>query len=103
MRSLLLLAGDIESNPGPTSETPLAELRNLLTGQGHLIAEMEGLKAQLGNTDKTIGELNKRITDLETYIKHWYPCGNKLNSCALAQSALLFESLSIDDAENPSR
>lgn len=66
MQSLLLLAGDIETNPGPPSiEDVMNELRKLSAGQSKLITDMLDLKNQLLTTDKTLSDLNKRMTDLE--------------------------------------
>ncbi|XP_077506914.1 uncharacterized protein LOC144116110 [Amblyomma americanum] len=67
IRALLLLSGDVETNPGPpNTDAVLAELQKLSTGQRKLISEVQGLKNQLVTTDKTISALSERIANLET-------------------------------------
>ncbi|XP_037515775.1 uncharacterized protein LOC119392946 [Rhipicephalus sanguineus] len=108
IRALLILARDIETNPGPSnSENVLAELRKLSAGQTQLIADVQGLRAQLGNTDKTISELNKRLTDLETHYQSLVPLRKEVEimRTSTEQTACRIAALEgrIDDAENRSR
>ncbi|CAN8025274.1 unnamed protein product, partial [Ixodes persulcatus] len=67
MHSLLvvLLSGDVETNPGPT-EAILAELKKLSVGQAQIISQVQDLKAQLQTTDRRIANLNERMAELET-------------------------------------
>ncbi|XP_077564711.1 uncharacterized protein LOC144180202 [Haemaphysalis longicornis] len=68
IRSLLLLAGDVETNPGPpTAEDLLTELQKLSARQNKLISDIQDIKNQLTTTDVTITDLCKRITDLEKH------------------------------------
>ncbi|XP_075731736.1 uncharacterized protein LOC119163627 [Rhipicephalus microplus] len=109
IRALLILAGDVETNPGPSniSENLLAELRKLSAGQTQLIAEVQGLKSQLGNTDKTIGELNKRLSDLESHYQSLVPLRKEIEVLRVntEQTSCRIFALEarIDDAENRSR
>uniref|UniRef100_A0A6M2CRQ2 Putative endonuclease-reverse transcriptase n=1 Tax=Rhipicephalus microplus TaxID=6941 RepID=A0A6M2CRQ2_RHIMP len=66
---LLLLSGDIESNPGPPNDSAviLAELKNISSGQAKLLSEVQDLKTQLNTTEKTISDLSNRITQLEKH------------------------------------
>ncbi|XP_042145362.1 uncharacterized protein LOC121835330, partial [Ixodes scapularis] len=66
IRRLLMMSGDVETNPGPvTSSEILSELQKLSAGQIKLIEEVKGLKSQLQITDRTISDLGRRMTDLE--------------------------------------
>ncbi|XP_075530989.1 uncharacterized protein LOC142564055 [Dermacentor variabilis] len=107
MHSLLLQAGDIESNPGPSTEALLAEMRKLTNGQAQVIAEIQGLKAQLGNTDKTIGKLNERLTDLENHYQALVPLRKEIEIMRIGteRTASRISELEarMDDAENRSR
>lgn len=69
LRSLLLLGGDIETNPGPpnTIDTVLAELKNLSAGQTKLISELQIVKDHLRSTDAEMTDMCKRLNNLETH------------------------------------
>lgn len=70
MRSLLLLlSGDIESNPGPDIGDVMKELGKIASGQSKLITEVQELKNKLLTTDKTLSDLTKRMTELEGHCK----------------------------------
>ncbi|XP_050023164.1 uncharacterized protein [Dermacentor andersoni] len=64
---LLLLSGDIETNPGPDTAAILAELKKISTGQSKLISEVQDLKSQLLATDRNVSDLGKRMTELESH------------------------------------
>ncbi|XP_075730283.1 uncharacterized protein LOC142772067 [Rhipicephalus microplus] len=105
---LLLLGGDIETNPGPTTlEQIMTELKSLSSGQSQLISDVQILKSQLSTTDKAISELGKRIDSLESH----YSCVDTLRSdldamaTATSQTATQVSVLEarLDDAENRSR
>nr|XP_050024897.1 uncharacterized protein LOC126519313 [Dermacentor andersoni] len=107
MHSLLLQAGDIESNPGHSTEALLAELRKLTNGHAQVITEIQGLKAQLGNTDKTIGKLNERLTDLENRYQALVPLRKEIEIMRIGtertSSRISELEARMDDAENRSR
>ncbi|XP_077537499.1 uncharacterized protein LOC144149692 [Haemaphysalis longicornis] len=66
---LILLSGDIESNPGPLDDGAviLDELKKISAGQATLLSEVQDLKTQLHTTEKTISDLSNRITQLEKH------------------------------------
>ncbi|XP_075547628.1 uncharacterized protein LOC142582112 [Dermacentor variabilis] len=64
---LLLLSGDIETNPGPDNAAILAELKKISTGQSKLISEVQDLKSQLLATDRNVSDLGKRMAELESH------------------------------------
>ncbi|XP_037512256.1 uncharacterized protein LOC119389039 [Rhipicephalus sanguineus] len=108
IRSLLILSGDVETNPGPNGNAAiLTELQKLSTGQAHLIAEVQSLKSQLSTTDKTITDLNKRMGDLETHYQTLLPLRNdieKTQTDVISMTIKIQElEASLDDAENRSR
>ncbi|XP_077498020.1 uncharacterized protein LOC144108724 [Amblyomma americanum] len=108
VHSLLLLSGDIETNPGPNdSSAVLAELQKLTAGQTQLIAEVQGLKSQLTTTDKTITDLGNRMADLETQYQALLPLRNDIEKMQADTSnvARIIQELEtrIEDAENRSR
>ncbi|XP_077507280.1 uncharacterized protein LOC144116387 [Amblyomma americanum] len=108
VHSLLLVSGDIETNPGPNdSSAVLAELQKLTAGQTQLIAEVQGLKSQLTTTDKTITDLSNRMTDLETHYQALLPLRNDIEKMQADTSnvARIIQELEtrIEDAENRSR
>lgn len=69
LRSLLLLGGDIETNPGPldTIDAVLTELKNLSAAQTKLISELQTVKDHLRSTDAAMNDMCKRLTNLETH------------------------------------
>ncbi|XP_070392942.1 uncharacterized protein [Dermacentor albipictus] len=108
IRLLLIISGDIETNPGPASlDTVLAELQKLTAGQTTLVQELKSLKLQLTTTDKTISDLNKRMTDLEAHYQALMPLRQdiKILQTTSTETTRLVTALEarFDDAENRSR
>ncbi|XP_077484990.1 uncharacterized protein LOC144095057 [Amblyomma americanum] len=108
VRCLLILAGDIETNPGPNNlEAVFAELKKLSAGQTQLISEVQGLKNQLISTDGAIAGLSKRMTDLETHLEAMTAIKSELEIIKSENTRLSrqIETLEarIDDSENRSR
>ncbi|XP_049274313.1 uncharacterized protein LOC125759499 [Rhipicephalus sanguineus] len=70
---LLLLAGDIEENPGPPTRLSAPEatsdilqaLRDLQTGQAALLTEMKCLRTKLAQNDETLGTITERLGKIE--------------------------------------
>ncbi|XP_042143950.1 uncharacterized protein LOC121834265, partial [Ixodes scapularis] len=106
VRFLLLLSGDVETNPGPDNAV-LVELQKLSTGQSQLLAEVQGLKFQLQTTDKTMSELSKRMAELEGHYQSLATVRTELETTRAdtAQTARQVCDLEacVDDAENRSR
>ncbi|XP_077528021.1 uncharacterized protein LOC144139597 [Haemaphysalis longicornis] len=105
---LLMLSGDIETNPGPpTLEDILNELKSLSSGQAQLIGDMQNLKCQLSNTDKAISALGKRIDNLESHYNQVQTLQTELDTITTitSQTASQVSVLEarLDDAENHSR
>uniref|UniRef100_L7LY12 Tick transposon n=1 Tax=Rhipicephalus pulchellus TaxID=72859 RepID=L7LY12_RHIPC len=107
IRSLLLLAGDIETNPGPDNQAVLNELKKLTAGQSQLITEIKGLKTQMQTTDKAIADLSLRMTNLETHYENLAllrsDIENMKGDAACAAQTIQRIEMRIDDAENHSR
>ncbi|XP_050033145.1 uncharacterized protein [Dermacentor andersoni] len=105
VRTLLLLAGDIESNPGP--DTVLAELKKLSTGQSQLLAEVQGLRNQLTTTEQAISDLSKRLSNLETRYQDLVTLRTDMDAICTntTQTAKDIKGIEarLDDAENRSR
>ncbi|XP_037529259.2 uncharacterized protein LOC119406597 [Rhipicephalus sanguineus] len=102
---LLLVSGDIESNPGP--DAVLAELQKLSAGQSTLLNEVQGLKSQLLTTEHAQSDLAKRIADMEKHYQALLPLKAELelikkNSVQAARKTVDLEAR-LDDAENRSR
>ncbi|XP_077532709.1 uncharacterized protein LOC144145092 [Haemaphysalis longicornis] len=108
IRSLLLLAGDVETNPGPpTAEDLLTELQKLSAGQNKLISDIQDIKNQLTTTDVTIADLCKRITDLEKHCTALSSMRTELDglktlTIEMTDKICNLESR-VDDSENRSR
>ncbi|XP_037498724.1 uncharacterized protein LOC119372322 [Rhipicephalus sanguineus] len=107
IQSLLLLSGDVETNPGPSMNDVLAELQKLTAGQSKLITEVQSLKNQVMSTDKTLTDLSKRMTELEQHYQALMPLRNELEAvhAATGETGRLVSNLEsrIDDADNRSR
>ncbi|XP_050033107.3 uncharacterized protein [Dermacentor andersoni] len=108
IHALLILAGDVEINPGPNiPENLLTELRKLTAGQNQLISEIHGLKSQLTSTDKAITDLSKRMNDLESHYQALLPIRNEVDAMRTTTEQAIFRiselEARIDDAENRSR
>ncbi|XP_037582579.1 uncharacterized protein LOC119466154 [Dermacentor silvarum] len=108
IHALLILAGDVETNPGPDiPESLLTELRKLIAGQNQLITEIQGLKSQLTSTDKAITDLSKRMNDLEGHYQTLLPIRNEVDAMRTTTEQAIFRiyelEARIDDAENRSR
>ncbi|XP_037570592.1 uncharacterized protein LOC119452704 [Dermacentor silvarum] len=105
VRALLLLAGDVETNPGP--DAVLDELKKLSAGQSQLLTEVQGLKNQLKTTEQAISALSNRLSDLETHYQDLVALRTDIDSiCANAtQTAKDIREIEarLDDAENRSR
>lgn len=71
--NLLLLSGDIEENPGPTtrsasSEIPgdiLAALDEIRLNQDNLMKEMKAMQTTLSQNVKTFDDINQRLAKIE--------------------------------------
>ncbi|XP_037574056.2 uncharacterized protein LOC119456399 [Dermacentor silvarum] len=107
IRALLMMSGDVESNPGPDSDALLAELKNLSAGQSQLISQVQDLKTHLVSTDKAIADLGRRMTDLEGHYQNLVSLRSDFETVktCTAQVATVVHKLEtrIDDAENQSR
>ncbi|CAN7946659.1 unnamed protein product, partial [Ixodes hexagonus] len=70
-RSRLLVAGDVESNPGPDTdgsdiqEKILATVQRIEDGQTGILAEIKTLKEQQKYSDEQIKRLSAKVTELE--------------------------------------
>lgn len=65
IRSLLLLAGDFETNPcANNSDAALAEINKLSSGQTKPIFEIQNLQTQFNATQSAIAGLSKRMADV---------------------------------------
>ncbi|KAH8037278.1 hypothetical protein HPB51_009824 [Rhipicephalus microplus] len=70
---LLLLAGDIEENPGPPTRSSPSEatsdilqaLRDLQTGQAGLLTELKSLRTKLAQNDETLSTITERLGKIE--------------------------------------
>ncbi|XP_049269120.1 uncharacterized protein LOC119386531 [Rhipicephalus sanguineus] len=108
IHSLLMLSGDIETNPGPSgNDAVLTELQKIAAGQSKVITEVQSLKSQLNTTDRTITDLCKRMTDLEAHYQALIPLRNDIEKMRADTSSMSrkIEELEdcLDDAENRSR
>ncbi|XP_075550760.1 uncharacterized protein LOC142584539 [Dermacentor variabilis] len=107
IQSLLLLSGDVETNPGPSIADVFAELQKLTVGQSTLITEVQGLKNQLSCTDATLTDLSKRIMELEQHYQALIPLRSELETvyATTSETGRLVSSLEsrIEDADNRSR
>uniref|UniRef100_L7LVD0 Putative tick transposon n=1 Tax=Rhipicephalus pulchellus TaxID=72859 RepID=L7LVD0_RHIPC len=107
VRSLLLVAGDIESNPGPDNAAILAELRKLTAGQSTVIAEIKDIKAQLVTTNNSIADLAKRVASVEAHCEHIEHLRQQLGTVQTDNEKTLCRVSDLesrfDDAENRSR
>ncbi|XP_077553111.1 uncharacterized protein LOC144167823 [Haemaphysalis longicornis] len=68
--SLLMLCGDIESNPGPTVEELLDEL---LTGQKNIQTRLDAIEAKLKQVEaaaSAIKEVNVKVSSLERTVQY---------------------------------
>ncbi|XP_077516762.1 uncharacterized protein LOC144127737 [Amblyomma americanum] len=108
IRILLLLSGDIETNPGPASaEAVLAELKKLSSGQATIISDVQDIKNKLTTTEKTITDLIQRIADLESHYQNLATLKTDVEcmQCNTEKATQLVRDLEarFDDAENRSR
>ncbi|XP_077485847.1 uncharacterized protein LOC144096897 [Amblyomma americanum] len=108
IRILLLLSGDIETNPGPASaEAVLAELKKLSSGQATIISDVQDIKNKLTTTEKTITDLIQRIADLESHYQNLATLKTDVEcmQCNTEKSTQQVRDLEarFDDAENRSR
>lgn len=62
---LVLLAGDVESNPGPDKEI-LKVLNELQSGQTVMLAQLKSIEKKLADHDKTFSEIKARLDKIET-------------------------------------
>ncbi|XP_077504954.1 uncharacterized protein LOC144114839 [Amblyomma americanum] len=108
VRSLLLMCGDIESNPGPEKlDVILGELKKMSTGQTELVKEVQELKGQLLSIDLKMTNLTTRLSALETDYESLSTLRNDLEgiqatSAATSRLVGVLEAR-LDDAENRSR
>ncbi|XP_077528536.1 uncharacterized protein LOC144140913 [Haemaphysalis longicornis] len=106
---LILLSGDIESNPGPLDDSAviLDELKKISAGQATLLSEVQDLKTQLHTTEKTISDLSNRITQLEKHYQSLSTVQTQITALETGAgvTARHIQTLEarFDDAENRSR
>ncbi|XP_065281208.2 uncharacterized protein [Dermacentor albipictus] len=107
IRALLMMSGDIVSNPGPDSNALLAELKNLSAGQSQLISQVQDLKVHLLPTDKAIADMGKRMIDLEGHYQNLVSLRSDfqtVKTCTVQVATGVHRlETRIDDAENQSR
>ncbi|XP_037275435.2 uncharacterized protein LOC119168126 [Rhipicephalus microplus] len=107
IRALLMMSGDIESNPGPASNAVLTELQKLSAGQTELISQVQDLKSHLLSTDKSIADLSRRMTDLEGHCQNIISLRTDVEALRrdTARASALLRKLEarVDEAENHSR
>ncbi|KAH9371975.1 hypothetical protein HPB48_000466 [Haemaphysalis longicornis] len=104
---LLLLSGDVETNPGPEMQEILTELQKISAGQATLLTEVQELKNQLSTTNQTITDLSKRMTEVENHYQNLSPLQADLEvirTDTTETNRLVSElEAKLDDAENRSR
>lgn len=105
---MLLLAGDVETNPGPSpSDDLLTELQKLCAGQNKLISDIQDIKNQLRTTDVTITDMCKRITELEKHCTALSSMRTELDGLKTLTSEMSSKICNlesrVDDSENRSR
>lgn len=104
---LLLLSGDVETNPGPEMQEILTELQKISAGQATLLTEVQELKNQLSTTNQTITDLSKRMTEVENHYQNLSPLHADLEMILTdaTETNRLVSKLEakLDDAENRSR
>ncbi|XP_049516647.1 uncharacterized protein LOC125942507 [Dermacentor silvarum] len=108
VRSLLLMCGDIESNPGPDKlDVILGELKKTSAGQTELVNEVQELKGQLLSMDQKMTSLTTRLSALETHCESLSTLRSELETIQTtsATTTRLISVLEarLDDAENRSR
>lgn len=71
---LLLLSGDVETNPGMTKaqeaqlESVLAIVRNLKEGQNEVLSELKKLREDQSRTESAVTALTKRVANVEACV-----------------------------------
>ncbi|XP_077528899.1 uncharacterized protein LOC144141207 [Haemaphysalis longicornis] len=104
---LLLLSGDVETNPGPEMQEILTELQRISAGQATLLTEVQELKNQLSTTNQTITDLSKRMTEVENHYQNLSPLQADLEvirTYTTETNRLVSElKAKLDDAETRSR
>nr|XP_037282333.1 uncharacterized protein LOC119175508 [Rhipicephalus microplus] len=106
---LLLLSGDIESNPGPGVEETLAivldTVRRLEAGQNTIIGEIKGLKEKQDATDKEIKSLTMRVVTLEAKLVSNAPPSSNFADGAIGSISDQLQAVvsRCDEAENRMR
>ncbi|XP_077527695.1 uncharacterized protein LOC144139057 [Haemaphysalis longicornis] len=109
---LLLLAGDVESNPGPSKPVPLppdvlSALKDLQSGQNAMLEQLQSIRTTLANHEKTFGDLKARLENIEsdcasiTTVKTQIRAVESTTQACVSQISEL--SARVDDAENRSR
>ncbi|XP_077494384.1 uncharacterized protein LOC144105045 [Amblyomma americanum] len=108
LRFLLLLSGDVETNPGPDRyDSILSELQKLTTGQATLISDLQDIKHQLKTTETTLADLNKRMETLELHYATLFTLHSEIDALKTLNTELTCKvdklEARMDDAENRSR
>ncbi|XP_037523675.1 uncharacterized protein LOC119400808 [Rhipicephalus sanguineus] len=107
IRALLMMSGDVESNPGPTSNAVLTELQKLSAGQTELISQVQDLKSHLLSTDKSITDLTRLMTNLEGHYQNILSLRSDVEALRIGTAHVTDQLHKIearaDDAENHSR
>ncbi|KAM7283357.1 uncharacterized protein ISCGN_000466 [Ixodes scapularis] len=96
LRVLLLLGGDIESNPGPMTKEQEALLNKVLdivptlqAGQNNIIQEVRDLKVKQSGTEESLNALTIRVNQLENDLPATKSAGvnSSVSSANLMESA----------------
>ncbi|XP_077551771.1 uncharacterized protein LOC144165971 [Haemaphysalis longicornis] len=113
IKLLLLTSGDVELNPGPTSDSESEAtvnsqiLKKILKEQTKTNKTLTALSANLKQVELTIGNVQERITSMEKELARLQKCEDKLaeHEVLCKGTKELVEELSakIEDLENRSR
>ncbi|CAN8028825.1 unnamed protein product, partial [Ixodes persulcatus] len=107
--SQLLVAGDVESNPGPVTDSPgiqekiLATVQRIEDGQAGIISEIKTLKEQQKVSDEQIQRLTTKVAELEAELTRCKATQNTPASegeLTVISSKLHDVAYRCDDAEN---
>nr|XP_037273875.1 uncharacterized protein LOC119166656 [Rhipicephalus microplus] len=112
--NLLLLAGDIEENPGPTqsassqpSDDIMSVLNAIQSGQATLLDEMKSIHLKLSENDKALDDIKKRLGEIEGVCSSIALVKEQIHEVQgmAEQSTKMFASLAtrLDDSEDRAR
>ncbi|KAH9374549.1 hypothetical protein HPB48_016370 [Haemaphysalis longicornis] len=114
LRDLLILAGDIETNPGPPDNVPtdaptemINMLKELQSGQTAMLEQLISIKMTLADHDKTFTEIKVQLDKIETAYSSIETMKSEIIEIQTATNASTNElkilTGRINDAENESR